>query len=268
MDTFFTNDQGISLRYRFSGNTSGRVITLIHGVGGRLEDWDRVTALLEPDYGVLRFDQRGHGQSDKPDGPYTLHQVAAELDKLATYLGIECFNLVGNSLGSLVAQRYAIDYPERLESLTIVAGISGRTQEERDRVLARLAIVENGNSGDHFDNSVRRWYTDAYIEANPEIIERAKQQNVTNDPKAYAAAYGMLARNDLADELSKITAPTAIVTGEFDLGSNTRMAQLMHDRIKGSHLHILKGMRHAIVGECPELVTDVIRDALAIKTFA
>lgn len=262
MDMYFKNPDGLTLRYRLSGNQNGSIVVLIHGVGGRLEDWDNVVSLLEGDHFVLRFDQRGHGGSDKPAGPYELGKVAAELDNLIEHLKIQRVNLVGNSLGGLVAQQFALDYPDRLETLTIVAGIAGRTPEERERVMSRLAILESGNSGAHFDNSVRRWYTDEFIAANPDYIQRAKRQNTSNDPVAYAAAYGMLARNDLADRLHEITVPTAIVTGEFDQGSNPRMARLMHDRIHGSRLHILEGKRHGIVGECPELVTEVIRDVL------
>lgn len=263
MDRYFTNRDGLSLRYRLSGSQTGRTVVLIHGVGGRLEDWDKVVANLENDFSVLRFDQRGHGKSDKPAGPYKLAQVASELHELLEHLGVRQINLVGNSLGALIAQQYALDYPNHLETLTIVAGIAGRTPEERERVLSRLAILEKGNSGEHFDNSVRRWYTDEFIAANPEYILTAKEQNISNDPKAYAAAYGILAKNDLADRLHEIKVPTAIVTGEFDQGSNPRMAALMYDRIKGSRLRILPGMRHGIVGECPELVTEVIMDVLS-----
>ena len=75
-----------------------------------------------------------------------------------------------------------------------------------------------------------------------------------NDPRAYAAAYHVLATTDLADEASRIRVPTLIVTGEGDIGSNPRMARLLHARIPGSELEILPGLRHAILIEAPATV--------------
>jgi pimeloyl-ACP methyl ester carboxylesterase len=260
MDRFYTNPSGFTLRYRVTGKPESRTVVLIHGVGGKLEDWEKVAGRLEASYHVVRFDMRGHGQSDKPPGPYLLEQVASDLHQLLGHLNLEPMNLVGNSLGALVAQQFALTFPEAIETLTIVAGVAGRTEDERSRVLARLDIVENGISGQHFDSSVSRWYTDDFIRANPDHIERAKRSNAENNPEAYAAAYRMLATNDLADRLNEVRLPTSIVTGEFDIGSNPRMARLMHEKIAGSRLTILAGMKHAIVNECPDKVAQVIAD--------
>ncbi|HSG57072.1 MAG TPA: hypothetical protein VLA45_16605, partial [Paracoccaceae bacterium] len=114
-----------------------------------------------------------------------------------------------------------------------------------------LEVVDKGLPGDHFRNSLSRWFTDAYLAANPDVIARAEAANKANDPKAYAAAYRVLATYDLADRLHEITAPTLVATGEFDIGSNTRMAHLMHERIAGSRLHIFPAMKHSILAEVP-----------------
>ena len=71
---------------------------------------------------------------------------------------------------------------------------------------------------------------------------------------AYAAAYHVLATADLADEAARVRVPTLIVTGEGDIGSNPRMARLLHERIPGSELEILPGLRHAILIEAPATV--------------
>ena len=81
--------------------------------------------------------------------------------------------------------------------------------------------------------------------------------------KAYAAAYRVLATSDLADRLPAITAPTLVATGEHDVGSNTRMARLMHERIAGSVLHIFPGMKHSILAEVPDAIADRLRTFLA-----
>lgn len=239
----------LSLRYRDEG--SGPVLVLIHGVGSRLEAWDEIVDALGGRYRTVRLDQRGHGLSDKPAGPYSLADMVGDVAGLLDVLGIARCHLAGFSLGGLIAQGFALDHPGRLDRLVLLSTIAGRTEEERARVAERLEVVDKGLPGDHFRNSLSRWFTDAYLAANPEVIARAEAANKANDPKAYAAAYRVLATYDLADRLHEITAPTLVATGEFDVGSNTRMAHLMHERIAGSQLHIFPGMKHSILAEIP-----------------
>ena len=120
--------------------------------------------------------------------------------------------------------------------------------------MERLALVEHGIPGEHFRRSLSRWFTDEFQRANPELLERYAARNMENDPRAYAAAYRVLATTDLAGEASRVRAPTLVVTGEGDIGSNPRMARLLHERILGSQLQILPGLRHSILIEAPATV--------------
>lgn len=249
---------GISIRYRLEGQKTGRTLVLIHGVGGRLEDWNGVVDQLGSKYRIVRLDMRGHGSSDKPAGPYFLDQVATDISELLNSLGIRRSILVGNSLGGLVAQAFALSYSDQLDALVILAGIAGRNEEEKRRVLERLAVVESGEAGLHFEKSLSRWFTEDFVRNNPERIATMKRRNEENDPLAYAAAYRMLATNDLADQLHRISVPTLIATGEFDIGSSPRMARLMHESIVGSKLHIFEGLRHGVVAEAPRKVAALI----------
>ena len=122
----------------------------------------------------------------------------------------------------------------------------------------RLAIVADGIPGRHFENSVPRWFTGRFARENPELIAALAEQNRRNDPAAYAAAYRVLAESDLAERLHEIDRPTLVVTGENDVGSNTRMARLMHERIKGSQLTIIPEQKHSILTEVPDLVADLL----------
>jgi len=240
---------GLRLRYRDEGQ--GPALMLVHGVGSRLESWDGVIAALGGRYRTVRLDLRGHGLSDKPAGPYSLGDFVGDVTGLLDHLGIARCHLAGFSLGGLIAQGFALSHPGRLDHLVLLSTVAGRTDEERARVADRLVVVDKGLPGDHFRNSLSRWFTDAYLAANPDVIARAEAGNKANDPKAYAAAYRVLATSDLADRLHEVTAPTLVATGEFDVGSNTRMARLMHERIAGSRLHIFPGMKHSILAEVP-----------------
>lgn len=243
---------GLRLRYRDEGE--GPVLALVHGVGSRLESWDGVVARLGARFRTVRMDLRGHGLSAKPPGPYSLDDFVGDLAGLLDSLVVGRCHLAGFSLGGLVAQGFALAHPDRLDRLMLISTVAGRTEDERRRVAERLAVVESGQPGGHFRNSLSRWFTDDFIAANPDLIASAEAANKANDPAAYAAAYRVLATTDLADQLGRIAVPTLVATGEHDIGSNTRMARLMHERIPGSSLHIFPGLRHSILLEAPDRV--------------
>jgi pimeloyl-ACP methyl ester carboxylesterase len=251
---------GIRMRYRIEGQ--GDWLVLIHGVGGRLEQWDQFVELLGGSYRTLRFDQRGMGETSKPAGPYSIDDFVQDAHALMQAVGVSRCSLAGCSLGALVAQGFALAHPDMLQKLILLAGIAGRTEEERRLVQERLSIVAEGIPGQHFENSVVRWFTDEFRAQHPDVITAYAASNRKNDPKAYAAAYAVLANTDFRERLQGIKAPTLIITGEHDKGSNPRIAQYMHEQIAGSQVVILPKLRHSLLIEGPRQVLDVVEPFL------
>ena len=251
----------VVLNYRIDG-AGTRPLVLVHGVGSYLEAWDGVTAALAPDFRILRFDLRGHGRSERVRGRYEIDDFVGDLLHLADREGFGRFNLAGFSLGGLIAQRTALAHPERVRRLVLLSTVAGRTEEEQGRVRDRLAALQSGEAGSHYDASVGRWLTEAFQVANPELIQRLRERNAANDPGCYAAAYRVLAETDLGDQLHLIRHPTLVATGADDQSSNPRMARFMHERIAGSRFEILPGLRHSILVEAPDLVAGLMRDFL------
>ena len=250
---------GKRLRQRFKLGGVGPPVVLVHGVGTRLEDMDLLCERLEPHLRVLRYDLRGHGQSEKVPGPYTLEDFSDDLVELLDAMRWERVHCFGFSLGGLIAQRFALDHPERLMRVGFISAIAGRTSEEQAAALRRADELRNGGgAASHLGQAVTRWFTDAFREAHPEVIEGRKQRILANDPECYAAAYRVLAAYDLADELPGISHEALVATGEFDQGSNTRMSRLMRERLPRAELRILPGMKHALLLECPHLLAELI----------
>jgi pimeloyl-ACP methyl ester carboxylesterase len=249
----------VELNYRLDG--TGEVpLVCIHGVGSYLEAWDGVVQQLGDKFTVLTFDLRGHGQSSRIKGRYEIDDFVHETLTLADLVGFEGFNLAGFSLGGLIAQRMALTHADRLRRLILLSTVAGRTSDEQDRVRARAAALQSGERGEHYDNSLSRWLTEAFQAANPDLVNKLRARNASNDPECYAAAYRVLAETDFGGFLDQIGLPTLIATGENDIPTNPRIAQYMHDRIPGSELRILPGMRHSILTEAPNQVADLIRE--------
>lgn len=246
----------LATRYLLEGQ--GPDVVLIHGVGARLENWDGVAERLRPHFRVLRYDLRGHGQSSRVPGPYSLPLLADDLRALLANLGIQKAHIAGHSLGAMIAQMFALRHGAYVDRLALLSAVAGRTPEERERVVARIDLIRAGDPGRHFQRSMSRWFTDAFIAANPELIAAYAARNAENDPDCYAAAYRVLALEDLDRELEAISVPTLITTGEQDLGSNPRMSELIQNRIEGSTLRMLPGLKHSILVEAPHVVAGML----------
>lgn len=252
--------QPVSLHYRLQcdGVGGGAPVTLLHGVGSSLEVWDGVARNL-CGCATLRVDLRGHGRSDKPPGPYQLDDFVRDLAGLYEHLGIEQSHLVGFSLGGIIAQAFALDHPEKVSRLVLISAVAGRTPAEKARVRERARAVMEAGAKQHARNSTDRWFTAAFRKSHPEIIARHLRRFTANDPAAYSAAYRVLAESDLSGRLAEISRPTLIITGERDIGSTPRMAELMRQKIPHSELHILPGLKHALLLEAPDQIANLIR---------
>ena len=243
----------IELNYRLQGR-GARQLICIHGVGSYLEAWEGVATHLCDYFRILTFDLRGHGRSSHILGRYEIDDFVNDTLALADHVGFETFDLAGFSLGGLIAQRMVLLHPKRLSRLALLATVSGRTREERSRVLERLAALQSGERGAHYDASLSRWLTEDFQARNPEMVAYLRKRNAENDPHCYAAAYRVLAETDFGGLIDQIRVPTLIATGEDDQGSNPRMARYMHECIEDSRLEILPGLRHSILIEAPEVV--------------
>lgn len=248
----YQNRDGAS--FTFTEEGEGPAVLLLHGVGSNLNAWDQVLPHLAPGRRYIRPDLRGHGGSAQLPGPYILKEMAQDIIDLVDHCELRQFSVIGFSLGGLIAQQIALDHPDRLSAIGLLSTVAGRTEDERRRVLERRDILQSEGPLTHLANAVDRWFTDAFIAVNPDVIATRREQASQNDPDCYMAAYKVLAENDLGDELGQITTPTLVMTGEHDIGSNTRMARYIQARIKEADLVILDNLKHAILLEAPARV--------------
>jgi 3-oxoadipate enol-lactonase len=247
---------GTPIHYLIEG--AGPHVTLVHGVGADLRSWDDVAARLAPSFTVVRLDLRGHGRSGRIAGHCTLDDLASDVRLVLDRLGIDKTHLAGFSLGGLIAQSLALSDPERIDRLAIISAVAGRTPDEREKVVGRLALLKEKGIAAVTAAAEERWFTAEFRAAHPDRVERRMAELLANDPQSYAAAYAVFATSDLGDRLGEISHATLVATGEHDVGSNTRMARMMHERIAGSSLVILPGLRHSVLVEAPEAIADLL----------
>ena len=111
---------GPRLHYAERGDKEGEAIVFLHAYADSWFSYDRVLHLLSPAYHALAPDQRGHGDSDKPECCYAADDFAADVDAFMDAVGLEEVTLVGDSSGGLIAQRVALSYPHRVSRLVLI----------------------------------------------------------------------------------------------------------------------------------------------------
>ena len=260
MSTQSLKIKDIEIHIKIEGN--GPHLTLIHGVGARLESWNSVVELLKENFTIVRYDLRGHGATTKPKGPYSIALFSEDLAALLKHLGIGRTHLVGFSLGGLIAQCFALEHPNTVNRLVILSAVANKTKNEMEILRKRAdALMKSGNTPD-LEAALERWFTPEFRQTHPELVNERIRLSQQNDPDAFAAAYRAFVEGDFGNKLTEIPHPTLVITGECDPGSNIRMAQFMHNAIPDSELCIIPNLRHNILVEGPNVVAGQLQSFL------
>src|SRR5512139_2446961 len=109
----------ITTNYELTGPRTAPVVILSHSLGSNLHMWDPQVAALGAGRRVLRYDTRGHGRSDVPEGAYTLDELVADAVALLDALDIRTVDFVGLSMGGMIGQGLALQHPDRLRRLAL-----------------------------------------------------------------------------------------------------------------------------------------------------
>ena len=249
--------------YEVSG--SGYPLVLIHGVGLDRTMWEENIAELSKYYRVITYDLFGNGNSEHPDGAYSLSKYANQLNTLLQELNITSAHIVGFSLGGLIAKKFAILFPKKTASLIVVSAVANRNKEEREIIQKRVRKTEIEGHLSVVDDSINRWFNQEFKEQYPETVARFQKRLEQNNQKGYLASYLVYAHGDqeLKDQLSAILCPTLIITGGDDPRSNPKMAQFMGEQISNSKVEIIPDIRHMLPIEATTVFNELVKQFLS-----
>lgn len=239
----------IDLYYEIAG--AGQPLLFIHGLGSGARDWEFQVPVFGERYQVVTFDLRGHGQSSKPPGPYSIALFAADTAGLIEGLGLGSAHVVGISLGGMVGLQLAVSAPGLVRSLTVVnAGPEFviRTGKERLAVLQRQLIVRllgMRKMGEVL--SERLFPKPEQEELRRLFVERWAE----NDPRAYRAAMQAIVGWSVTDHLGSIQCPTLVMAADQDY-TPVAAKEAYVTRLPHAELVVIADSRHATPVERPE----------------
>ena len=244
----------INCSYSIDGE--GPPLFLIHGIGAARDAWRFILPNLIKKFTIISYDLRGHGSSPKSQYVFDLEDLVEDLELLRHTTGFKTAFFAGHSLGGMIAPAYALKYQDHVKAIGLLSTAAGRTQEDKNKILTVIKLMEEEGIPQMLPSLVKRWFTDDFIKKFPEIIEKRIQQVADTDPDIFLNVFRIYANTEMQSWLHRISLPALVLTGENDGACNPRLNQLMANKLKNSELTILPDLKHSVLIEAPKLVSE------------
>ena len=241
----------------------GPLVVLSHALGCDLTMWDGVAAALQDRYTVLRYDQRGHGQTPATEGAYSMDDLADDAAELIRAQGAGPVHFVGLSMGGMTAQALAARHPELVRSIVIANSAASYDAAARAMWQARIDTVRANGVPPIADGALQRWFTPEFradqVNGGAERVAKLRAVLEATQALPYAAACAAVAAIALDEGNARITCPTLVIAGSRDEATPPAMSQAIADRIPGAQLASLDAA-HLSAVEQPEAFAQRLAD--------
>ncbi len=253
------------LHHQVDGPPDGPVLVLGPSLGTDLHLFDPQVhpgrgESLATDHRVIRYDLPGHGGSPPPARSQTMASLAASVVELLDALGVERFHYVGVSLGGAIGEQLAVDYPDRVATLTAIATAARFADPGSWRRHAALVRAQGTRAVR--DSRPGVWFTRPFAETHPDTVRRVLDMLEATDDEGYAACCEALDSFDLCEHLTRVQAPTLAIAGADDPSCPPQTVQLLAYTIPGARFRTVAGAAHLPTIERPEEITRAVLDHL------
>jgi 3-oxoadipate enol-lactonase len=247
---------------RFALKQGGpRAVVLVHELGGSLESWDGLLALLAPDLTVLRYDLRGAGMSEKVRGTNDADLLADDLAALADHCGLpDHLAVIGSAMGAALAARFATRHPDRVEALVLIGPALGVPPERRQPAHDLTLKIEAHGMRSIADDLLPRAFP-VNLWSDEEARNLVIARWLGADPEGYAANYRVLIETDFRPELASVQVPALVLAGRFDPFGTPEAIDAGTSGLPQRDFRIIGG-GHFMALQSPALVAPPINDFL------
>ncbi len=248
---------GVSVPYVEQGDANGIPVLLLHGFGGSWRSFAALLAYLSPSIHAFAFTQRGHGQASKPATGYRLSDFAADAVAFLDALGIEAAVIAGHSMGSAIARRAAIDYPNRMRGLVLIGAAVDAPGDPTVRAFWDTTV---SSLSDPIDPALVQRFVDSTMgrPLPPSEVESMAQHMLQVPARVWRELWQDRLRGEIAGQLNRVTVPTLVVWGDQDNRASREDQSTLASAVAGARLVVYPGVGHAVHREAPEhLATDI-----------
>ena len=233
---------GIEINYQIDGD--GPVVTFSHSLACNLSMWDEQAHALQGRYRVLRYDTRGHGQTEAPAGAYGLEQLADDLKGLLDGLGIAATHFVGLSMGGMIGQVFALKYPAMVQSLVLCDTTSRYPSGAAAVWEERIKTVGAKGMEPMVAPTLERWFTAPFRGRRKDLMDKIGGMIRSTPAAGYIGCCHALPKINVTERLRDVRCPALVIVGEEDPGTPVDMARDIQAALPVAELAVLCRASH------------------------
>ncbi|MBO9465504.1 3-oxoadipate enol-lactonase [Tropicibacter sp. R15_0] len=242
------------LHYRIDGPDDGVPVVFANSLGTDLRLWDPIMPLLPAGLRILRYDKRGHGLSDTPEGRYSMGALVGDAEKLMQMTGFKDAVFVGLSIGGLIAQGLAA---KRLDLVkAVVLSNTAAKIGTRDMWEDRIKTVEAGGLEAALETTMTRWFSKKFRQT-PDY-PAWENLHLQTPVAGWVGCAAAIAGTDFISSTSGLRLPALGIAGTEDGSTPPDLVREMTDLIPGSQFHLIRGAGHLPCVEKPEEYAEVL----------
>lgn len=244
----------------------GVLVMLLHGIGGRRQNFTDQLPVLAGDYHAAAWDARGYGDSDDYEGPLDFSDFSRDLARVLDHFGAGKAHLIGQSMGGRISLDFYALFPERVATLTLCgvhASFGEFTEAERREFVdcRRKPLMEEGKTPAEMAPPLARHLLapDVSDEVFDQVVASVSALHV----ESYVKTVEATTRYDRSGILGEIAVPSMVVVGEHDALTSVEMERDLADRIPGARFEIMPGCGHMANLERPDEFNRIIGEFIA-----
>ena len=223
---------GAHLHYAVEGRAGAPALMLSNSLGTHFGMWDAQMPELRKHFRVLRYDTRGHGQSEVTPGPYSFDQLGRDAVALADAADFGTFSFCGLSMGGVTGMWLGIHAAQRLHKLVLCS--TGAKIGDPQTWDARMAAMRSGGGKLIAPGAMERWFTAPFRQREPETVARVQRMVESTSVEGYVACCAALREVDLREEIARITAPTLVISATHDPATPPADGRFVAQHISGA----------------------------------
>ncbi len=236
-------------RIAYTKRGDGPKLVLLHPIGIDRTWWDPYVLVWQKNYQVLTIDLRGHGDSSRVREPITLSAHATDVAGVLDQEGIEAATIIGVSMGGMVAQRLAIEAPNKVKAMILCATAGSFPDHIRESIRSRGNVSRDGEMSEVVEESLARWFLPD--SPRPDLLERCRADLLKGDWFSWSANWEAIAAMDNLEKLQTTQAPALVITGGADIAAPPAISRQLANAIPKAKLVIVPAASHFGAFETP-----------------
>lgn len=247
---------GVRLHHVVTGDPDGLPLVFANSLGTDFRIWDRVIALLPAGLKILRYDMRGHGLSDAPDGDYFMGDLVTDAAELMRAVGFRDAVFVGLSIGGVVAQGLSVEHPDLVRA-AVLSNTAAKIGTEATWG-ERIATVRAGGIATIADKVMELWFSKAFHAERADELAGWRHMLTRTPLDGYVGCCAAIAQTDLRESTPNIRQPVLAIGGDADGSTPPDLVRETAEMIPGARFELIRGAGHIPCVEKPEAVAALL----------